>query len=132
MTENAYAKGRLIPSTETRRPIPVVDTTFGTIERPLIDVVALIDTGSEASILHPSLAQAFPDVRSIVTHGVGSTSSSRVVMGSIRVGTLDYTGEFLVADFNNETHGAIIGMDILQHVTLVMDATRGKLTILKP
>lgn len=131
MLDDAYAYGRFLRAPETGRPVPIVDVQFGNAEQGLISCIALIDTGSEASILRLDAASGFERLRPIVASGIGGSPAAFVISGIIQIGSLRYRGEFLAADLAFGQH-SIIGMDVLQHVILRMDAARGSVALLKP
>jgi predicted aspartyl protease len=112
---------------------PAVDVLIGgqgaTIARP---ATALIDTGAEASIVHPSVWPGGPPARFIPINGTSGTSQGGIVAARIHFGSISYAGEILLGGDLTEGLPILLGMDVLRHLKLEMNYAEGTVRLETP
>jgi hypothetical protein len=101
-------------------------------------VRALIDTGSDISVVHPQMLQQLgvPEAGSIRIRRPGtgggfrlaSLFNVRLSIGGLRPGTLWVSTRVIGVGPSAPTVSALIGRDVLEHCTLFHNRPRGELT----
>jgi len=102
-------------------------------------VRALIDTGSDISVVHPQVLQqlgvrerGWTQIRRPGARGgfrLASLSEVQLSIGGLRPGTLWVSTRVIKLAPSTPTVLALIGRDVLEHCTLFYNGPRGELTL---
>jgi predicted aspartyl protease len=94
-------------------------------------VLALIDTGSNVTIIHPDVARNFTPVGTIPTQTAAGPIQVDQYAGTV---TITGLGETVGAVISAQPtrHHAIIGRDVLRHYRMIYDPLKPEFFLEKP